>query len=230
MSKIQATGPQEPVKSGDLLNLDRLIFLVDGVFAITLTLLILDLKLSDQGARPLGESLKLLLPRLAIYLYAFASISNQWIIHHRTFRWVQHSDSTLVILSLVNLLFITLIPASTALVGAYPSERLAAACSGVNSLLLCLSGAAVWRYVAVHGNLLADEADPRVLNGISIVWSLVAISFVVGLLVGQISVYAEYAVWVLWSPIVTIWCNRRRRRLEPLPVPERSVRSRPARL
>jgi uncharacterized membrane protein len=86
-----------------LLDLDRLVFLTDGVFAITLTLLVLDLKLPANNARALGETLRELLPRLAICLFAFTNIVNQWIIQDRTFRRVRHGDSNLITLSLANL-------------------------------------------------------------------------------------------------------------------------------
>jgi uncharacterized membrane protein len=245
----------------DLLDLDRLIFLTDGVLAISLTLLILDLRLPVVNTRPLEESLQELLPRLAIYLFAFATIANQWAVHHRTFRHVRHGNGNLVLLSLIDLLFITLIPASASIVGGYPTNRLAAACFAVNSLMLCLSAAAIWWYVAAHSYLLAEGADPRILKGIAYVWLTVGLGFVIslgvgtgaserllhaahwggdfgvvkrrsrlttpkspnfhvrrnmhpGTLVGTASVYAECAVWLLWSPVISWWWHRRRLQLE----------------
>jgi len=165
--------------------LDRMTFLVEGVFAITLTLLVLDLMVPDAGRRALADSLTAMLPRLAIYLFAFASIGNQWVIHQRTFKLVKHGDSSLVMLSMLNLLVITLILASAAIVGAYPTQKLAAACSAINNLLLCLSAAALWAHVARRRDLLAEDANPRVLEGIALVWILVAGGFVVGLMVGH---------------------------------------------
>ena len=203
----------ETAQDGTLLDVDRLVFFTDGVFAITLTLLVLDLKLPSDALRTVPQSLVELAPRFAIYLFAFATIANQWAIHHRTFRFVRHANANLVILSLVNLLFITLIPASAALVGSYPFEPLAAACFGINSLLLCASAAAVWTYVAANGHLLAADTDTRILTGMAVVWILVCLGFAVGLLLGFFSVYAEYAAWVFWSPVVSIWWTRRRRQL-----------------
>lgn len=146
-------------------------------------------------------------------MFAFITIANQWTIHSRTFRLVQHGDSNLVALSLANLLFITLIPASAALVGAYPTAVGAADVFAVNSLLLCLSAAVVWWYVAANRHLLAEDADPRILTGIALVWALVALGFLVSIVVGLWSVYAEYALWVGWSPVVSYWWFRRRREL-----------------
>jgi uncharacterized membrane protein len=203
-----------PPATPQLLSLERLVFMIDGVFAISLTLLVLDLKIPGQSQGSLLQALRALLPRLAIYLFAFATIANQWMIHHRTFRLVRQADSRLVVLSLVNLLFITLIPASAAIVGGYPREKLAAACFAVNGILLCLSAWAVWVYVAGNRSLLAQDTDPRILTGIGLVWLSVALGFAISLIAGLFSVYAEYAIWLGWSPLVSLWWTRRRRLLE----------------
>ena len=115
-------------------SVGRLIFLIDGVFAITLTLLILDLRPPDVAAPYLASGLRNMLPRLAIYLLAFFTIANQWAVHFQSFHHVRYTNMTLVWLSLANLLFVTLLPASTALVGQFPYEPLAAASFSVNSL------------------------------------------------------------------------------------------------
>jgi len=202
-----------PKQDRVLFELDRLVFLIDGVFAITLTLLVLDLKPPAESLGSLSAELLLLLPRLAIYLFAFTVIANQWSIHHMSFRLVHHADNSLVLLSLVNLLFITLIPASASIVGGQPVEPGAAAIFSVNLLLLCLSAWAVWAYVAANSYLLAENSDVRVLKGIGKVWLFVSLGFVVALIAGQFSVILEYALWVLWSPVVSIWWARERKRI-----------------
>jgi len=208
---------ESPQSRNSLLTIDRLVFLIDGVFAITLTLLILDLKLPVESSSSLESSLKEMLPRLAIYLFAFATIVNHWVIHHRTFRFVKRTDTTLVLLSFVNLLFITLIPVSAGIVGSYPLQRLAAGIFAINSFLLCLSAAAIWAYVAAHHQLLAEDTDRRILRGNAIVWSLVGFGFAASLVAGQLTIYAEYVVWLLWPRLVSIWWNRRIRDLDSNP-------------
>lgn len=202
--------PEQSHPNSQLFNPDRLVFLIDGVFAITLTLLVLDLRLSDDISESLPAALVSLLPRLLIYLFAFITIANQWTIHHRTFRFVRHTDSRLVTLSLVNLLFITLIPASSAIVGSYPTKRLAAACFAINALLMCLSAWAIWGYIAAQSRLLAEGTDIRILGGIARVWLYMAAGFGFAMLLGLVSVYIEYASWILWGPMVSAWWYRER--------------------
>jgi uncharacterized membrane protein len=196
-----------------LMSVGRLIFLIDGVFAITLTLLVLDLRPPEVAASALTSGLQSMLPRLAIYLLAFFTIANQWAIHFQSFRHVRYTDVTLVWLSLANLLFVTLLPASTAIVGRYPYEPLAAACFSVNSLLMSLSVMAIWSYVHRHRGTFAAETDPRVLRGIALVWLYVSLGLGVALVIGFFSTVAAFVVWVVWPWLVTFSWMRRRRSL-----------------
>src|SRR5512133_3403534 len=114
--------------STNYVNLERLTFLVDGVFAITMTLLVLELRLPESGAASLSQSLLAMLPRLYIYFIAFYSIANHWVVHQRMFRHITSADSKMLWLTILGLLFITLIPASTAIVGRFPAQKLSVAC------------------------------------------------------------------------------------------------------
>jgi len=61
-------------------NLERLTFLVDGVFAITMTLLVLELRIPEANTASLSQSLLAMVPRLYIYFIAFYSIANHWVV------------------------------------------------------------------------------------------------------------------------------------------------------
>jgi uncharacterized membrane protein len=195
-----------------LINVDRLTFLIDGVFAIALTLLVLDLRPPEVANLALASGLINMLPRLAIYLLAFYTIANQWTVHFQSFRHVRYVDLTLVWLSLANLLFMTLLPASTALVGRYPFEPMAAACFSVNSLLMSLGVVGIWSYVYRQRARFAPEADPKILRGIAFVWLFVSIGLAVALLVSFFNTVVTYGIIVLWPLLVSsIWAVRRRR-------------------
>ena len=82
-----------------------------------MTLLVLELRLPESGTTSLSQSLLSMLPRLYIYFIAFYSIANHWVVHQRMFRHITNADTTMLWLTILGLLFITLIPASTAIVG-----------------------------------------------------------------------------------------------------------------
>jgi uncharacterized membrane protein len=199
-----------------LINVDRLTYLIDGVFAIVLTLLVLDLRPPEVTNLELASGLRNMLPRLAIYLLAFYTIANQWTVHFQSFRHVRFVDLTLVWLSLANLLFVTLLPASTALVGRFPFEPLAAACFSVNSLLMSLGVVGIWSYIYHHRAKIAPEADPKILRGIAYVWFFVSLGLAAALIISFINTVITYILIVFWPLLVSTYWSIRRRRLQSL--------------
>ena len=198
------------VDSTNDVNLERLTFLIDGVFAITITLLVLDLRIPDTDNASLAISLKALAPRLYIYFIAFYSIANHWVVHQRMFRHITDADTKLLWLSLLGLLFITIIPATTALVGRYPDEKLAVACFSANSFLHSVVTWIFWRYVVNHQPQLASHSDPRLLNITAQVWLVISLGWAVSIALGFVNVFIAYASWVLWPNLVAVWGNRKR--------------------
>lgn len=201
-------------ESTNYVNLERLTFLVDGVFAITITLLVLELRLPEEGTSDLSEGLLRLLPRLYIYFIAFYSIANHWVVHQRMFRHITQADTTMLWLTILGLLFITLIPATTAIVGRYPSEKLAMACFSVNSGLQALTTSIFWSYVSKRQKEFARESDPRLLAVTSQIWMSISVGWIASILLGYINVFAAYVSWVLLPNLVAIWGNYKRRNLE----------------
>ena len=93
----------------------RLIALSDGLFATVLTLLVLDLR--PAGAQGVHEFLKGLGPHLFSYLLTFLVSGTYWLSHHRDLDLVVRHDRTLLGYNLLFLLFIGLLPFSTAAIG-----------------------------------------------------------------------------------------------------------------
>ncbi|HEY1871385.1 MAG TPA: TMEM175 family protein, partial [Chitinophagaceae bacterium] len=103
-------------------QLERLIFFSDAVFAIAITLLILEIKVPDKeflrehggiSDKAILNSLRLLIPKFLGFLLSFALIGLQWSIHHRMFGFVTAYDRKLILLNLVFLLFIVIMPFSS---------------------------------------------------------------------------------------------------------------------
>jgi uncharacterized membrane protein len=188
----------------------RLIALIDGVFAVALTLLVLDLKLPPESSN-LAEALRQMLPAFLVYLVVFASIAGYWTIHHGQFRNLSHVDARLVLFSLINLLFVTLYPLTASIVGAHPSEPLAVVCLSVNSLLYCLSAWAIWSYAASQLHLLSKEADSGSLKREAEIMLFVAISLAIAIPLSYVSIALAYTILVLCAPLSAIWETRRRK-------------------
>ena len=92
----------------------------DGVFAVAITLLALDLAVAGpEGHGPLAEQLYDKWPAFLAYLISFFMIGIIWVNHHALVRQITKVDRTLLFLNLVLLLFVVLIPFSTAIVADY---------------------------------------------------------------------------------------------------------------
>jgi uncharacterized membrane protein len=92
----------------------------DGVFAVAITLLALNIAVAGPGhGKSLADQLGLHWPAFVAYLISFFTIGIIWVNHHALLRSVKAVDRTLLFLNLVLLLFVVLIPFSTATAAEY---------------------------------------------------------------------------------------------------------------
>jgi uncharacterized membrane protein len=201
-------------ESINYVNLERLTFLFDGVYAITITLLVLELRPSEEDVSQLVDGLLGMLPRLFIYFIAFYTLATHWVVHQRMFRHITDADSVMLWLTLIGLLFITLIPATTALIGRFPGEKLAVACFSVNSFLQAFTNWIFWFYVVKKQSRFAAHSDSRLLAITAQVWLGISIGWLISILFGYINVNAAYATWVAWPNLIAFWGNQKRRGLQ----------------
>lgn len=112
----------------------------DGVFAIVITLLILEIRVPEVDPTHLAEALGMLLPRIAAYVMSFGVIGLYWVGHHRTLHLVSKTDGVLLWLNLLYLLVVSFMPFPTALLGRYPLQPLPIVIYAVNLIAANLTG------------------------------------------------------------------------------------------
>jgi uncharacterized membrane protein len=147
-------------KQGEL-RLTRIEAFSDGVFAIIVTLLVLELKvpaLKDHASTAeLGQQLVELLPKFLSWLISFIIVCKFWLNHHHVLGLARHADYGLVWVNSIFLMGQAFIPFPTALMGEYPTNRLAVSAFGcvfaVNTLL----------FIALHAYILRRLAKPELL-------------------------------------------------------------------
>jgi len=103
-------------------QLERLILFSDAVFAIAITLLVIEIKIPEvehPTDSSLLQSLRHLAPKVLGFIVSFILIGLYWTIHHRMFGFVTSYDKRLVILNLFFLFFIVLMPFSTGFYSEY---------------------------------------------------------------------------------------------------------------
>jgi len=102
------------------MNKGRLEAFSDGVFAIVITLLILNVKLPDADYTHLGNALVSILPTLGIYIISFLLVGMYWVFHHYAFTFIAQVDGVLLWLNVFFLLFISFVPFPAMMMGKYP--------------------------------------------------------------------------------------------------------------
>ncbi len=131
-------------------NLDRLAAISDGIFAVGMTLLVLDLhtpvaSLIHSDA-DLGRNLLKLTPNLAVYVMSFLTLGIFWVGQQTQLNLLTRSDRNLAWLHLGFLFCVTLMPFSTELIGTFIQYRIALLIYWGNILLLGIGLYCAWRY------------------------------------------------------------------------------------
>jgi uncharacterized membrane protein len=183
-------------------DLGRLGAFTDGVMAVAITLLVLNIEVPRQ-TDDLERALVDLLPSLGVYLLSFALIGRYWVIHHNLFERLRGFDGVLMTLNLLFLALIALMPFSTELSDRYRDEPIAAAVFGGTLGLAALTHWAMTVYTARRGFVRprhAGEVDSTVGLGIGAV-------FLLSVPVAYLSVHVAQAMWV--STIVVRYPLRR---------------------
>ena len=147
---------------------NRLEAFSDGVLAIVITILVLELKVPEvSGQQALLSALAEDWRSFAGYLISFVFVGGCWIAHSNATRLVDRGDPILFRFTLVWLLFVSLIPFSTALMTSYigdPGEEVAVAIYGIDLFLASLFLNLIIRYSASKEGLVAGEvADEELL-------------------------------------------------------------------
>ncbi|WP_063763776.1 TMEM175 family protein [Actinoplanes subtropicus] len=141
----------------------------DGVLAIAITLLVLDLRVPVSHGT-LARDLAHEWPAYAAYLTSFLIIGIIWVNHHGVFQLVGRVDRVTLFLNLLLLMTVVAIPFTTALMSEYLRDggadaRTAALVYSFVMLAMSMSFAALYTHVARHPALLADGVDPAGVRG-----------------------------------------------------------------
>ena len=126
----------------------RVLALSDGVCAIIITLLVLEIHIPEQlheGETLLGE-LKDIRPSLVAFLISFAVVAIAWLGHRDLFTVIRRADRGLVWLNLLYLLPLCLVPFGAALIARYPSDPVALRLYGLLLVLIAATRVAIWVY------------------------------------------------------------------------------------
>ncbi len=141
-------------------NKNRLEALSDGMFAIILTLLVLELKvpeLANSSASVFAAGMAELAPKLLAFLFSFFILAIFWVNHHHIVHQIQHVDAKLLWLNISLLFFASLFPFLTAFIGDYPLNPFVVALFPLNMALSSVVLRALWKYAFVGTTLAPNQ-------------------------------------------------------------------------
>jgi uncharacterized membrane protein len=182
---------------------NRLEALTDGVFAIVMTLLVLDLSITGISQSSVQAELPRRLleswPAFLAYLMSFIILGMIWISHHRMFHYIKRSNPMLMWMNIIFLMFVALVPFSTRLMGDYLWTQVPFVIYGINLILIFIMRLALWNYASGKFRLVDSSIKPPVIKRVKLFIGVIpAVMFLAVIGVAFLNVIVGYVVlWLL---------------------------------
>lgn len=182
-------------------ELERIVFFSDAVFAIAITLLVLNIEVPNIPAPLVAQELPARLlglwPKYLSYVISFLVILSFWVAHHSIYGAIRRYDRNLIWLNSLFLMCVAFLPFTSALFGEYTDQQLVvviyAASLGITRLLLT----SVWWYASSEHRLVDDDLDPSVAMGLRIRGLAKALVFFLSIGISFFSVNVAIYSWAL---------------------------------
>ena len=179
------------------LQLERIVFFSDAVFAIAITLLIIEVKVPrlehTATERDFAIELVRLIPNFVGYFFSFLVIGAYWVGHHKMYGHIVDWNYGLVWRNILFLLAIAFMPFSTAFFSEYVTQLVPIILYASTFALAGALEILLWRY-AIKNGLTDPKADPRELAHLTWRMSVLPAAAVVAILIGVIRpIFAGFA-------------------------------------
>ena len=197
----------EPAPGLTYFKPDRLKALTDGVIAIVITLLVLELTVPivDEipGSEGLWPELRGMWREILSYAVSFFIVGILWLYHHSVFRYIRRADGTLLFLNMLFLLMVSLMPFTSALVAGNWDERLAAIVYGSSMFLAAAATSACFAYASWKRRLTDANLDAAFIKAENLSAALVLVILGIAAALGYFSAIYTYAI--LGAVVVFYW-------------------------
>jgi uncharacterized membrane protein len=174
----------------------RVLALSDGVFAIVITLLVLEIHVPDlEQGQTLRQALREIRPSFVAFLISFLVTAIAWAGHRDLFTLIRRTDRALVWLNIVYLLPISLLPFGASLISSYEKDSVALGLFGLILLLTALTRLAVWWYTTGHPHLLHVAIDPQSRRAGFVVVAVAAVIYAVAIVLADPAPTASLVIY-----------------------------------
>ncbi|HXD80430.1 MAG TPA: TMEM175 family protein [Candidatus Acidoferrum sp.] len=167
---------RQPERSGDeeksegepgqqAYGLGRILALSDGVFAFSLTLLVVSLSVPTASSNSaLASQLLDQAPTYFSYIISFVAVASIWYGHHESFKYIRRYDGRLIALNFGSLLLIAFLPFPTAVLGRNQQDSVAAILYALTLALSNLCFAATWWHASHGRRLVRSDLSPEIVR------------------------------------------------------------------
>lgn len=174
----------------------RIATLADGVFAIAMTFLVLDVKDAVVEAADNVPLLWALLPKLGSYILGFVILGLFWNGHHIASHYTERTDRIHLWLNIHFLIWTALVPFPAELLGERYSEPLSVLVYGINLSLAAIALYAVWWYATQNRRLVSKNLPEQTVRALKVRLLLAVGSYVVAVGFAFLHPFAGIAVFV----------------------------------
>jgi uncharacterized membrane protein len=178
------------------MNKNRLEAFSDGVFAIVITLLVLEIKVPKVPANELKHALYELLPKYFSFALSFVIIGVYWVSHHNMMHFIEKTDRVSLWLNMLVLFTICIIPFPTALMGDYPDSSISILVYGSTLASVNLSGGLFWAYCTKNNRLCNQKLNPKFSRKITRLHLSPCLLYIAAVLLSMISNKISYAIFI----------------------------------
>lgn len=186
---------------GDRITRDRIVTFTDGVLAIVVTLLVLDIAVPQishsKVETELPKRLLELLPDVWSYATSFIILGFFWIAHNDQFHYIKRANRTLSWITVFYLMFIAFIPFSTALIGEYRDQEVSIIVYGINIIIVLIFGYLQWEYATKEHHLVDIDLDPNLITITSRRIFVGMILYAFGIVISFLNTQVSLALFIL---------------------------------
>ena len=171
----------------------------DGVFAVAITLLVLQFIPPEVESGKLLSALLRQWPQLVTYMASFLTVGVLWVNHHTIFRGLREVDRTIQFINLVLLLTVVLVPYPTELLGRYLNSgqngSVAAAFYALVMTVMAISFQTLVVWALTHPNLLRPEVNVRRVRSVVPRFALGLVTYALSIGLAFVSAWLVVALY-----------------------------------
>lgn len=178
----------------------------DAVFAIVITLLIIEVKVPEVDKNQLNNALLELTPKMIAYVLSFVVIGLYWIIHHTMLQFIEKVNRNMLLLNLLILLVVVFIPFPTALLGSYPLERTPVVLYGVTLFTANMLSLFFWIYITSRKEFVKEYLSKKYSRLVVVTHLIAMFLYLVAIAISNVDVLFSYVIYIT-VPLFFILAN-----------------------